>query len=155
MKKGIWFYGLSGTGKTYASSFAKNHLIKPFIIDGDDVRKHISSDLDYSLKDRKIQIKRLIGLSRLAIDNKMFPITSSVFMDIHTLKEAQKLEILVVKIERKFEQLSAARDIYKLSKNVVGKDISPEELGTPIIFNSGDCIFEKLVFSLLKKENLV
>ena len=66
-------------------------------------------------------------------------------MDSHTLREAQKLEILVVKIERKFEQLSAARDIYKLSKDVVGKDISPQELDTPIIFNSGDCVFKKQV----------
>ena len=58
-KKGIWFYGLSGSGKTYASKLILKENKNSFLIDGDDVRKFLSQDLNYSLQDRKIQIRRI------------------------------------------------------------------------------------------------
>ena len=62
--KGIWFYGLSGTGKTFSSKFIKKIIKKnSIVLDGDDVRKYISLDLGYAEKDRKIQIKRILGIS--------------------------------------------------------------------------------------------
>ena len=38
-KKGIWFFGLSGSGKTYASKIIKKIKKNSITIDGDDVRK--------------------------------------------------------------------------------------------------------------------
>ena len=56
-KKGIWFYGLSGSGKTFASKIILKDISKSIEIDGDQVRKYISFDLGYNIKDRKIQIR--------------------------------------------------------------------------------------------------
>ena len=44
--KGIWFYGLSGSGKTISSKFLKKKIKDSLIIDGDKVRKLISFDLN-------------------------------------------------------------------------------------------------------------
>ena len=48
---GLWFYGLSGSGKTYASKYLKKLINNSFIIDGDEIRKNISFDLNYTLID--------------------------------------------------------------------------------------------------------
>ena len=58
---GIWFYGLSGSGKTTVSKYLKNNVFKKsLIIDGDIVRKYISTDLKYTLSDRLIQLNRIV-----------------------------------------------------------------------------------------------
>ena len=74
--KGIWLYGVAGSGKTYASSFKR--IKKFFVIDGHKIREIISSDLKYDLKSRIIQLNRLYGIAILALDNGYFPIISSV-----------------------------------------------------------------------------
>ena len=43
--KGIWFYGLSGSGKTHISKNLKKKIKNSVIVDGDNVRKLISKDL--------------------------------------------------------------------------------------------------------------
>ena len=40
--KGIWFYGLSGSGKTLLSKTIKKKFKNIFLIDGDVIRKNIS-----------------------------------------------------------------------------------------------------------------
>jgi adenylylsulfate kinase-like enzyme len=47
MYKGLWLFGQSGCGKTYLSKKISKNIKKPFIIDGDEVRKLISFDLGY------------------------------------------------------------------------------------------------------------
>ena len=53
--KGIWFYGLSGVGKSYISKLVHKHIKESVVVDGDLVRKLISFDLKYGKSDRKIQ----------------------------------------------------------------------------------------------------
>ena len=48
--KGIWFYGISGSGKSFASKYLNKIKKNSIIIDGDFVRKHISFDLNYTIK---------------------------------------------------------------------------------------------------------
>ena len=51
--KGIWFFGLSGSGKTTSSKLIKNKILKnALLLDGDLIRKHISHDLGYEMKDK-------------------------------------------------------------------------------------------------------
>lgn len=70
LKKGwtIWFIGLHGSGKTtIAKRLAealKGKKIPFALIDGDEIRKTISSDLGYSLEDRNTHMKRVAGLCR-------------------------------------------------------------------------------------------
>ena len=89
-KKGFWFYGLSGSGKSFATSYLKKRIKNGFIIDGDVVRKYISFDLKYNLKDREIQINRVLGLAKLALISKLVPIISTVYLNSTTSKKASK-----------------------------------------------------------------
>ena len=79
--KGIWFFGYSGTGKSFVSRNIKNKIDKSIIIDGDQVRKYISFDLGYSLNEREIQIRRVFGILSLALKSKLFPIVSTVYLN--------------------------------------------------------------------------
>ena len=77
---GIWFFGLAGVGKTFATQICRNLIDRSFLIDGDEVRKFISFDLGYSESDREIQIKRVLGLAEIAIKNDRVPLVSTVTM---------------------------------------------------------------------------
>ena len=151
MVKGIWFYGLAGSGKTHASLLVQEYIEKTFILDGDVVRDLISFDLGYTPDDRKIQVKRILGLMQLAILNKLLPVASSVSMNKETLQRAQELGIVVVKIERPFDQISKVRDIYDKSNNVVGKDIILDQLDAHVLFNNGDDAFNDLIGGFVKQ----
>lgn len=140
--KGIWFYGLSGSGKTYSSKILKKLFPNHFLIDGDEVRKHISFDLDYDLKSRKIQLSRLLGLSEIAISNNTFPITSSVLMTKKIFNKLKKKKILLVKIYREYSQIKKTK-VNSLKKNVVGKDILYEKIDSFVLKNSGERSFKK------------
>ena len=121
-KKGIWFIGLAGVGKTFASNFIKKKIKNSIIIDGDTVRKLVSYDLGYNLKDRKIQITRMLGIGEICIKSKKFPIISTVYMNNKVYKKAKRLGIDVIQIERNMKDLKE-RKLYE-EKNVVSKDIN-------------------------------
>ena len=69
----IWFSGLHGSGKTtIANGLAKKLRkkgIKLVVLDGDKVRKGLSSDLGFSLKDRNKHIKRVAHLCEIISGN--------------------------------------------------------------------------------------
>lgn len=149
-KKGIWFYGLSGSGKTYASKVILKENKNSFLIDGDDVRKFLSQDLNYSLQDRKIQIRRIFGIARIALKSNLFPIISTVYMDKHIAQNLRKNKIHLVKIIRDLKKIMKTHKTYKNKRNVVGKDIRLDQIKSTNIFNSGDKIFCKEILKLTK-----
>ena len=63
----IWFTGLPGSGKTTLANALKASLqqegITSIILDGDEVRKGICSDLGFSLADREENIRRVAELN--------------------------------------------------------------------------------------------
>ena len=141
MKKklsGIWLFGLSGSGKTYISRKIGEKIKKnTVIIDGDKVRSYISTDLGYSKKERKIQIKRVFGISKIIKDSKMFPISSTVYFDKELKNRCEKIGILPIRIVRKnFKKVLKKHKTYKNKTNVVGKDIKYEKFNTKKIFNN-------------------
>lgn len=68
----IWFTGLSGSGKSTIANaleialFKKN--IHTYLLDGDNVRKGMNSDLSFSPEDRTENIRRIAEMSNLMID---------------------------------------------------------------------------------------
>ena len=140
---GIWFYGLSGSGKSFASKCLDQKLERGFIIDGDDVRKHISTDLGYTVDHRKIQLKRILGVSELALLNGFIPIVSSVTMNKEILRTCRDRGVNVVEIQRSEIDRYKTRKIYSTESNVVGVDIELEPLNTDKIFNCGTQLFEQ------------
>ena len=136
--KGIWFFGLAGAGKTFASQICASIIPMSFVIDGDDVRKLISFDLDYSPPNRAIQVKRVLGLAEIVIKNSQIPIVSSVTMSEEVFDRCSYLGFKIAKINRPMEQLREIRKIYDSDTQVVGKDIQQKEFDVIKLYNNGD-----------------
>jgi adenylylsulfate kinase len=68
----VWFTGLSGSGKSTLADGVENELFKKgyntYILDGDNVRKGLNSDLDFSDTSRKENIRRIAEVAGLFID---------------------------------------------------------------------------------------
>lgn len=136
MKKinGLWLYGLSGSGKTYLSKKISLKIKNSFLIDGDIVRSLISFDLGYTVKDRIKQNQRVLGLAKIVIKNKMFPIISSVYLDPKVFKDAKKINLKVVNILTNKKSNINRKFIFR--KNVVGKSIKQPKLNSEVYENS-------------------
>ncbi|MDA9151571.1 adenylyl-sulfate kinase [Schleiferiaceae bacterium] len=68
----LWFTGLSGSGKSSVASAVERELhqqgIRTFILDGDNVRAGLNSDLDFSAASREENIRRIAHVSALMKD---------------------------------------------------------------------------------------
>ena len=68
----LWFTGLSGSGKSTVASAVERKLhqqgIRTFILDGDNVRTGLNSDLDFSAASREENIRRIAHVSALMRD---------------------------------------------------------------------------------------
>jgi adenylylsulfate kinase-like enzyme len=147
---GIWFFGLSGSGKTLASNFLKKKIKKFIILDGDKIRKHISFDLSYSLKDREIQLRRVYGMALLSIDSGVFPVISTVYMSNQIVLKLKRKNILPIQITRDFQKIKNRKKIYNINnKNVVGRDIKMKKFARLNLINNSDSI-KNLKKKLLK-----
>jgi hypothetical protein len=143
MIKGYWFFGFSGSGKSFASRYLKKKIKNSIVIDGDVVRKYISFDLNYSKKHRDIQIKRIYGIGKIVIKSNMFPIISTVWMNKAILKKARSIGIKVVKIN--YSNFNKKLTLRKIKKNIVGHDIFYENFNTDEIINKKNSNFTKLL----------
>lgn len=143
--KGLWFYGLAGSGKTLASSYVRELCDACFIVDGDQVRQFVSQDLKYDLHSRAIQIQRIFGICQIAIGNSLFPIASSVYMDYTVFDKCKASGIFLFRVERDFEEVQAERSIYANAKDVIGKDLIQPDLPTLSIQNDGTLNFRESV----------
>ena len=146
-KKGIWFYGFSGVGKSYISREIQKKIKSSIIVDGDKVRELVSYDLGYSQSDREVQIRRVLGISKIIIESKKYPIISTVWMSKKILNICNKENIEVVLVERDMKKIMDNHITYKNKKNVVGIDIAYDKIKTKKIINSS----EKIIWTQLKK----
>jgi adenylylsulfate kinase len=68
----IWFTGLSAAGKSTIAHHMEKDLfdrgIRAYVLDGDNVRHGINSNLGFSREDRKENLRRIAELSRLFVD---------------------------------------------------------------------------------------
>jgi adenylylsulfate kinase len=151
--KGLWLFGLSGAGKTFLSKLIYKKLEKAFLIDGDYVRKNVSTDLSFSKKDRTIQCERLIGIANIALKNQCFPIVTSAYLTKKNNAKLDKKKIIVIKIVRK-KKYVLKKSTYKLNKkNIVGKDILYEKFKYQKFYNNKN--YKKNIDKLLKKLKLI
>ena len=70
--KCIWLTGLSGSGKSTLANALDKELnsmgMHTYILDGDNIRNGLCSDLDFGDKDRHENIRRVAEVSRLMFD---------------------------------------------------------------------------------------
>jgi adenylylsulfate kinase len=80
--KSIWFIGLSGSGKTTLALELERYLFDQgfatALLDGDNVRTGINSDLGFSTVDRHENIRRVAEINKLFVENGIIVINSFV-----------------------------------------------------------------------------
>jgi adenylylsulfate kinase len=95
----IWLTGLSGSGKSAIASTLEKLLFEKgyfsLVLDGDNIRSGINSNLGFSLEDRLENIRRIAEVSKLFLNSGMITINSFV---------------------------SPTREIRQLAKSIIGEE---------------------------------
>jgi adenylyl-sulfate kinase len=78
----VWFTGLSGAGKSTIAIEAERLLyeqgVKTFLLDGDNIRLGINSDLGFSDGDRNENIRRITEIAKLFCDAGIVTLVSFI-----------------------------------------------------------------------------
>jgi len=78
----IWFTGLSGSGKSTLAHSVEEELhnldCKTFVLDGDNVRHGLSSNLTFSDNDRKENIRRIGESAKLMMEAGVISMTAFI-----------------------------------------------------------------------------
>jgi adenylylsulfate kinase len=68
----LWFTGLSGSGKSTVANVVEQELfnlgLRTYILDGDNIRKGLNSDLNFTEQSRVENIRRIGEVAKLMID---------------------------------------------------------------------------------------
>ncbi|WP_338884569.1 MULTISPECIES: adenylyl-sulfate kinase [Xenorhabdus] len=169
----IWFTGLSGSGKSTLAGALEQALfaqgIKTYLLDGDNVRHGLCSDLGFSEIDRQENIRRVGEVAKLMVDAGLVVLTA--FISPHRA-ERQKIRELMeegrfieVYVDTPLE-ICEARDpkgLYKKARagelrNFTGIDAAYEAPEQPEVYLEGsqsvESSIEKLLFAL-KNNNIL
>jgi len=69
----VWFTGLSGSGKSTLAHAVEERLfnmgIRSYVLDGDNIRCGLNSDLGLNPEDRKENIRRIAEVAKLMVDS--------------------------------------------------------------------------------------
>lgn len=78
----LWFTGLSGSGKSTLAHAVEEQLyqsgMNTFVLDGDNVRHGLCSDLGFSDKDRKENIRRISETAKLLLEAGVITLTAFI-----------------------------------------------------------------------------
>jgi adenylylsulfate kinase len=78
----IWFTGLSGSGKSTLAHAVEEKLhqlgCRTIVLDGDNIRHGLSSNLSFSDNDRKENIRRIGEVSKLMVEAGLVVITAFI-----------------------------------------------------------------------------
>ncbi len=127
----IWFTGLSGAGKSTLAEALRTRLEtkRPVeILDGDEVRTHLSKGLGFSKEDRDTNIRRIGFVARLLARNGAIAIGAAISPYADTRDEVRKaaerdgVAFIEVHAHATIEAL-AARDVKGLYKKALAGEI--------------------------------
>jgi bifunctional enzyme CysN/CysC len=78
----VWLTGLSGAGKSTLANELERRLrarqVRSYLLDGDNVRHGLNSDLGFSAEDRAENIRRIAEVSKLMVDAGLVVITAFI-----------------------------------------------------------------------------
>lgn len=91
----VWFTGLSGSGKSTLAFAVEEALVAKgvaaYVLDGDNVRFGLNSDLGFSAEDRTENIRRIGEVCRLFQDSGMVTLTAFISPYIADRKRVRDL----------------------------------------------------------------
>ena len=91
----LWFTGLSGSGKSTIAHALEEKLFqkgcRTFVLDGDNVRHGLNSNLDFSEKGRTENIRRISEVSKLMMESGLIVMTAFISPFNKDRDEARKL----------------------------------------------------------------
>ena len=91
----LWFTGLSGSGKSTLAHALEEKLFqkgcKTFVLDGDNVRHGLNSNLDFSEAGRTENIRRISEVSKLMLESGLIVMTAFISPFNKDRNEARKL----------------------------------------------------------------
>jgi adenylylsulfate kinase len=114
----FWFYGLSGSGKSTLANAVERKLaergVVTKILDGDNIRSGLNSDLGFSDEDRTENIRRIGEVARLFLDAGMVVFASFITPKCALRKAAAEIvgaaDFTPVYVQASFETC-AERDV--------------------------------------------
>ena len=115
----LWFTGLSGGGKsTLATAIgARLKSVRPVeILDGDEVRTHLSKGLGFTKADRDVNVRRIGFVARLLARHGVFVITAAISPyrdtrdEMRALAGAEGIPFIEVFVNPQLQSL-VARDV--------------------------------------------
>ncbi len=127
----LWFTGLSGGGKsTLANAVAERirALRDVEILDGDEVRMHLSKGLGFTREDRDINVRRIGFVARLLAKHGVFVITAAISPyadtrnEMRQLAKAEDLAFLEIFVNPTLQAL-VERDVKGLYKRALAGEI--------------------------------
>ena len=163
----LWFTGLSGSGKSTLAHAVEKKLYesgcRTFVLDGDNVRHGLSSNLSFSEEDRKENIRRIGEAAKLMTEAGIIALTAFISPFRADREMVRSLfphgEFIEVYCNASLE-VCEGRDVkglYKKArageiKNYTGID-SPYEppINPEVILNSASLDVDTLVDQLLRK----
>ena len=161
----LWFTGLSGSGKSTLAHALEEKLFqrgcRTFVLDGDNVRYGLNSNLDFSKTDRAENIRRISEVSKLMLESGLIVMTAFISPFNKDRNEARKLisndDFIEIYCKASLE-VCEARDVkglYKRArageiKNYTGIDSPYEEPENPeLTLNTNDETLDNSVSKIL------
>ena len=165
----FWLYGLSGSGKSTLANALERELTKKGytikLLDGDNIRSRLNSDLGFSDADRKENIRRIAEVARLFLEAGIVVFASFITPARGLRAAASEIigegNITLIYVEASFETC-AKRDIKGLYakaaaggvKDFTGKDSffeAPEKADPDWTVKTDDQSEEDSLRELLEK----
>jgi len=125
----LWFTGLSGSGKSTIANEVENQLNKlgfhTYLLDGDNVRHGLNSDLGFDDKSRVENIRRISEVAKLFVDSGTITLTAFISPFIEDRQKARDIigsDFIEVFIDTPFEEC-AKRDPKGLYQKALNGEI--------------------------------
>ena len=169
----LWFTGLSGSGKSTLAHSLEEKLYqkgcRTFVLDGDNVRHGLNSNLDFSESGRTENIRRISEVSKLMLESGLIVMTAFISPFNKDRNDARKListdDFIEIYCKASLETCESrdVKGLYKRArageiKNYTGVDSPYEEPENPeLIINTNDETLESSVSKILSflEENLI
>ncbi len=129
----LWMTGMSGAGKSTLTgrlaAILKERGCKVELLDGDEVRTHLSKGLTFSKEDRDINVRRIGYVARLLARNGVVAMTAAIspYRDVRDVLRAEHaadgVPFVEVYAQAAVEAL-AARDVKGLYKKALAGEIA-------------------------------